>query len=115
MKTILRLLIAGLLLNAGARVGMAFWRYYEFKDSVEQEARFGELKTAATLHQQILQLAEEQGIDIYPADVVVQIDGTQTVVSAIYGEEIELLPRLYRREHLFEFEVTVQPARPITP
>jgi hypothetical protein len=109
LKTIIRLLIAALLLNAAARVGTAFWRYYDFRDAVEQAARFSEKETVATLHQRIMQLADERGIAIYPADVVVQHDTKQVTVAALYGEDIELIPRLYRREHLFEFEVNVQP------
>jgi hypothetical protein len=112
LKTLVRLVIAALLLNAGVRVGTAFWRYLAFKDSVEQLVRFSDDRdTAATLHQQVLMLAKEHGIDIYPADVEVKKERTQTTVSALYGEQLELVPRLYRREHLFEFEVSVEPVR----
>jgi hypothetical protein len=109
LKTIIRLLVVALLLNAALRVGNAFWRYYAFKDDVEQLVRFGETETAASLHRQILQIAEEQGIDLYPADLVVEKEKAQTHVSALYGEQIELLPRVYQREHLFEFDFSIKP------
>ena len=115
MKTIIRLLVVALLVNAAVRVGTAFWRYYAFKDDVEQAIRFGEADTAATLHQRILLLAEEHGIEIYPADIVVEKDRAQTTVSALYGEEIELVPQVYKREHLFEFELNVKPPLPLSP
>jgi hypothetical protein len=114
LRTLLRLVIAALLLNAAARVGMAYVRYYQFKDDVEQEARFGDKETAASLQQRVLQIAQEHGIQIYPADVVVTKNRKQTTVAALYGEELELVPRLYHREHLFEFEVSVAPVRPPT-
>ncbi len=115
MKIIIRLLVFALLLNVGVHVGAAFWRYYAFKDDVEQAVRYGGADTAPILHQRILQLAAEHGIEIYPADVVVHKERAQTTVSALYGEEIELLPRMYKREHLFEFEVTVEPSDPTRP
>ena len=114
MKTILQLLIAALIANAAARAGLATWRYYQFKDAAANEARFAGKETLATIHQRILRVAEKQGIAILPADLEIVKDGTETTISALYGEEIELVPRLFKREFLFEFEVSVQPVRPLT-
>ena len=52
--------------------------------------------------------------ELDPADVAVHKDGTFTTVSAAYIEYIELVPRFYTREQLFEFEVSVHPVRPLT-
>jgi hypothetical protein len=114
LKTILQLLIAALIVNAAARGGMATWRYYQFKDAATNEARLAGDETAAVVHQRILRVAEEQGIAILPADLEVAKEGTATTVAALYGEEIELIPRLYKREFLFDFEVSVQAVRPLT-
>lgn len=107
MKLLIKLLIAVLLANACYRAGTAAWRYYQFKDAVQEEARFGGKETPATLHTRMLAIAAAQDVPIEPSDLVVQKDGTSTTVSAAYLEYIELVPSLYTREHLFEFEVNV--------
>ena len=114
MKTILYLLLTALIVHGCYRAGTAAWRYYEFKDAVEQEARFGGNETVATLRARILKIAEEHGIALLPADLDVHKEGNETTVAALYGEQIELVPRLYTREHLFEFELNVHPVRPLT-
>ena len=113
MKTIVKLLIVALFVNAAVHAGRAAWRYAEFKEAVTQEARLrgGELPK---LKQRILELAEEHEVDLAASDVDVARDGTATTVSAAYLDYIELLPSLYTREHLFEFEVSVTPVRPVT-
>jgi hypothetical protein len=114
LKTIVKLLIVVAILHACARAGRSSWRYYEFKDAIEQEARFAGSEPAAAVRQRILRIAEEQGITLLPADLVVEKDGTQTTVRALYGEDVELVPRLYTREFVYEFEVSVHPVRPLT-
>ena len=114
MKTIIQLLIAALILNACVRAGAAAWRFYEFKDEVEQEARFGSNQSTSALRQQILKIAAEHEIEMEPADVTVTRGIAETTVSAAYLDYIELVPRFYTREHLFEFEVSVHPVRPLT-
>ena len=115
MKTLLQFLIAALVLNACVQAGRSAWRFHEFKDVVEQEARFRGNEPVATLHQHILRYAEQEGIEVFPADVVIERNPGGTKISVAYLDEIELVPRLYTREHLFEFEVSVNPVRPLTP
>ena len=115
MKTILTLAMTALVLNACFRAGTAAWRYYEFKDLVQQEARFRSEQPVSALQEHVLKLAEREGLVVYPADVEVQRDGSDTTISVAYLDRIELLPRLYTREHLFEFQVSVNALRPLTP
>ena len=115
MKTIITLAVTVLVLNACFRAGTATWRYYEFKDLVQQEARFRTEGPVARLQEHVLKLAEREGLVVYPADVEVQRDGTETTISVAYLDQIEIVPRLYTREHLFEFEVRVNSLRPLAP
>lgn len=105
MKTIIQLLIAALVLHGCVRMGEAVWRNFQFKDAVEQEARFAGAAPTAALHQRIMELAGEHGIALDPANVVVERRGQETVVATSYTESIPLAFGFYTREHLFEFEV----------
>lgn len=108
MKTIIRLLIFALVVNAGVRGGEAAWRYFTFKDAVEQEIRFAKTESTDALKARVLELAAEYDVQLEPVDVDVQKDGTWMTVAAAYVESIELVPRFYTREQLFEFEVSAR-------
>jgi hypothetical protein len=114
LKTIIRLLVAALVIHACYRGAEATWRYYSFKDDVEQEARFGAKTSTSELQQRILTIADERGIEIDPADIVITKEGLDVTVAAAYYDYVEVLPRLYTHEQLFEFEVNVHPVRPLT-
>ena len=114
MKTIVQLLIVALILHGCVRFGAATWRYYQFKDAVEQEARFGAKLTTAELHARVLALAEEHGVALEFSDVVVERRREETSVSAVYVDEIPLVPGVYTREHVFDVEVSVRVVRPLT-
>lgn len=105
MKTIIQLLIAALVLHGCIRMGGAVWRNLQFKDAVEQETRFAGASPATALHQRIMELAEEHGIVIDPADVVVERRNQETYVATSYVETIPLAFGFYLRKHLFEFQI----------
>jgi hypothetical protein len=115
LKTLIQFLVAALVLNACVHAGTSAWRYYEFKDAVEQEARFRGNEPIPKLKEHVLQLAAQEGIEVFPADVVIERQGVQTTISVAYLDTVELVPRFYVREHLFEFEVSVSPRHPLTP
>lgn len=114
MKLLIQLLIVAVVLHGCVRAGQAAWRFYAFKDTVEQTVRFGGGEPVATLQQRILDLAAEQEVPLDPRDLSVHREGTRTTVSASYWDYIELVPSFYTREHLFEMEVQVNPVRPVT-
>jgi hypothetical protein len=114
LKTLIQLLIVGLVLHACFRGAQASWRYYSFRDAVEQEARFGANTSTGELQRRILDIAAEHDIDLVAEDVEVTRQGLNTSVAAAYYDSIELVPRFYTREQLFEFELNVHPVRPLT-
>ena len=42
MKTLFKLVVAILVLNAAVRGGLAMWKYYQFKDAAQQVVLFGQ-------------------------------------------------------------------------
>ena len=67
MKTIIKLLVAALILNATARLGLSAWQQYQFRDSVQEMLLFGNSQTTAQLQEQIVEEAEEKGCLSPPA------------------------------------------------
>jgi hypothetical protein len=104
MKTLLKVLIAAVILNATVRAAMAAWSYYQFKDAAQQTILFGGQSTPAELQESIVRRAGELGLPIGPEDVEVRRDGPRTVAEASYTQPVELFPRY---TYPFEFTFTV--------
>ena len=113
MKTIIQVVVALAVVIACARGGEAAWRYYEFKDAVEQEVRFGDAKTTSQLHRRVMELASQHNVDLAYEDVAVEAREGETVVTASYVEPIVLVPAIYTRSQQFDFEVSVKVVRPL--
>jgi hypothetical protein len=117
MKLLIQLLIAALVVNACVRAGESAWRYYQFKDAVEQESRFGNQRTTSLLRKRILQLARDNGVEVDADDIVIDSRerGVEVDVSIRYIDPIPLLPRAYTRQHEYELSLRIMPVLPIVP
>ena len=113
LKIIIQVVVAVVIVVACAKGGEAAWRFYEFKDAVEQEARFSNAKTTSQLHKKVLEIAREQEVGLEYEDIVVEPRHGQTFIAVSYNEAIALVPGFYTRDHLFEFEVNVRVPRPL--
>jgi hypothetical protein len=113
MKTLLALIFAALIVNAGVRLGDSVWRNYQLEDAVNQETRYGNSSTPAMLRRKIVGLAADQQIPLTEDDVVVERRGTETYVSLAYAEDLELIPAAYTRQQEYEITMSVQPVKPL--
>jgi hypothetical protein len=104
MKTIIKLVVAALVVHATWRAGNVYLRYYEFKDHVHEAAQFSERKAEKELREQVLTLAAEYEIPLAPEALRVRREENHTIVNASYTERIELLPRYY---YPWDFKVNV--------
>ena len=104
VKLLIKLVIAGVILNASARAGQAAWKYYQLKDVAQQTLIFGANATPMQLHQEILQRALSLNVPLAPESLEVTRDGARTAAKASYTELVELFPN-YRYPFKFAFEV----------
>jgi hypothetical protein len=113
MKTVLQLLLAAIVINACVRAGESAWSSYQFRDTVEQEARFGSARTTSQLQDRLLQIAEDHGITINEDRLIVTRRGLETVVVLEYTDEIPLIPWVYTHPQIYDVSLQVQPLRPL--
>jgi len=104
MKTIIKLVIAALIVHATWRAGNVYLRYYQFKDNIQQAAQFSSRRSESELHERVMTLAQQFEIPITPEAVHVKHTDNHTLVDATYTERIELLPRYF---YPWEFKVRV--------
>jgi hypothetical protein len=95
MKTIIKLIIAALVIHATFRAGVVYMRYYEFKDDVTQIAQFGVRATDNELKNNVLDAARRREIPLEPDAIGVTRQNQHIIINARYLEQVELVPRYF--------------------
>jgi hypothetical protein len=95
MKTIIKLVIAALVIHGTWKAGTAYLKYYEFKDEVTQIAQFGTQKPDSKLRDEVLDAAQRQEIPVDPETVSVRRPNQRIIIDASYREQVELVPRYF--------------------
>jgi len=114
VKTILKLVVLLLVINAVARAANVAWHYYKFKDEAQQIATFGGGHSETELHDQILKKAEELEVPLQPEELVVRRDGNETIIEAAYTHPVQLVPKYYTYPAKLSFSVNAFVVKPTT-
>jgi hypothetical protein len=105
MKTILKLLLAALVINAAARGGLAAYRYYQFKDAAQQAVLFGNSESEEELQQIIIDRGLSLSLPVDTDSVTVQRAAGRTWADASYRQPIEFFPN---QEYPVKWTFTVE-------
>lgn len=92
MKTLFKLVIAILVLNAAVRGALAMYQYYQFKDAAQQVVLFGQRSELEDIQANIVAKASGFGVRIRPDDVKVSRDATRTVAQGSYIQTVQFFP-----------------------
>ncbi len=104
MKTIIKLIVAALVVHATYRAGTVYLRYYNFRDDVQQIAQFAGRQSDGELRNKVLESAQQRGIPLDPDAATVRRQNNHLQIDATYTEKIELLPRYF---YPWEFKMNV--------
>jgi hypothetical protein len=105
VSSFIRVAIAVALVNACARVGFAYWAFYQLRDDAEQAAIFGAKEPEWALQTAVLDKADELFLPVAPDQVVVTRSGFKTIIEASYVQPIEFFPnQTYPMEFSFSVE-----------
>ena len=104
MKTIVKLVIAALIVNACWHAGASFLRYTKFKDEVQSTAQFASAKSDAELQARVVEIANQLQVPVLAENITVRRKQNHTMIDAVYVDHIEVVPtKLYS----WEFKVNV--------
>lgn len=92
VSSLLRVALAVAFLNASARVGLAYWAFYQLRDEAEQTAIFGAKEPTWALQAAVLDKADELFLPLDQDQVVVTRNGFKTIIEANYVQPIEYFP-----------------------
>jgi hypothetical protein len=95
MKTLIKLLVAAVVVNATFRCGSVALKYYQFKDETQQMILFGQGASVTDLTRQILGEAMKREVPLDEEGVEVSREGARTVAEISYTESIEVFPRYF--------------------
>ena len=102
MKTIIKLLIVAVIVNAAARVGLVTMKYYQLKDDTQQLLTFGANASPNELQGHIIDKAQSLNVPIMPDNIIVRRDGLHTFATISYEQSVELVPN-YKYPLKFQF------------
>ena len=115
MKSIIKLLIAALVLHATWKAGTVYMRYWEFKEEVTQIAQFGVRKSDNDIRNGVFELAKRRDIPLDPRNISVKRQNHRIIVDANYMEQVELIPRYFypweAKMHVDVLTLVLQEAR----
>jgi hypothetical protein len=92
MKTLLKLVIAILVLNAAVRGALAMYQYYQFKDAAQQAVLFGQRADPEEIQANIVARATELSVPVRADDIKVSRDGQRTVAEGYYVQTVQFFP-----------------------
>ena len=92
MKTLFKLVIAILVLNAAIRGALAMWQYYQFKDAAQQVVLFGQRADPDEITANIVARAMALSVPLRPEDVKVSRDTTRTIAEGSYVQAVDFFP-----------------------
>lgn len=106
MKTIIKLLVAAILVTAAVQGGRAALKHYAFVDALQEAMLFAGSRTEEELSERVLEIAADHEIPLDPAALTVRRLPFQVTIDAPYTDTVDLLPGLYQRT--WDFDTSVQ-------
>ena len=108
IKKLVSLVIFLLLVNAGMRLGTAFFHDQQFNDAVREIALFGARDSDDALKTKVMDAANRNSIPLDPAYIEVTrrsvvVPNDKVVIKVAYAALIQLAPGYARR---FDFDYT---------
>ena len=105
MKTVIKLVIVAIVINATARAGLAAMRHYQFKEAAHQAVLFGAGTPTAEVRELIVARGKELSLPVGLESVTVRRQGGRTWADAAYSQSVEFFPRqIYAMNFSFQVE-----------
>ena len=97
MKTIIKIVIAIVVITAAGQWGMAMLTNYRFQDAVHEALIFAPNSTDQEIKDRVMELASNEGLPVDVDDVVVRQVGRDLFVDITYEAEVPFLPGIFSR------------------
>ena len=92
MRTIIRLLVIGLIVHALYQFLPVYLHYQQFKDDVKQTGLFARDLSEAEIAEQVMAHARQRRVPLSPENIQVRRVSSQLFIDAGYAERVKLIP-----------------------
>jgi hypothetical protein len=101
MKTLLKIVIAIVVLTGAFQAGRAALDNYQFEDAVHEGLLFNPRATEDEIVDMVLKTAVEYGLPVDAKNVTVREERQDLIVEITYTRKVELLPGMFTTEYTF--------------
>ena len=107
MKAIIQIALAFLVVNAAYQTANSYWHYYKLEEDVREEILHGRISKFSELHQRVIELADDYGIQIpwEKIEISHRQDINEIDVQYSYVDNVPFVPRFYVRPWKYESTV----------
>lgn len=127
VKTLIKIVIALLVVHAAVRVGSCFWNFYRYEDALQQIAQFGERRTDRQLCDEAMSTAGNYAVPLAASGLTIRRGNTspyncetgptgpiagaimqasgQMTIQGVYVDQLQLLPGYF---YPWEFKPSVK-------
>jgi hypothetical protein len=112
MATLIKFVIAVLILNAAARAGVAAFEHYQFTDAAREAMVFAPNASDVQLVQAVAKIAHDHNVPVTEDEINLRHDGPDIVIEFSYPKDVDLVPGgVYTRRWEFAPSLSVRSLR----
>lgn len=108
MGTLIKLVIAALILNAAARAGLTAFEHYQFTDAAHEAMVFAPNASDKQLVQAVARIAREHGVPVTEDEIDLRHQGFDIIIELSYAKDVNLVPGLYTKRWVFSPTISVR-------
>lgn len=101
MKTLVKIVIALVVVTAAFNAGRAALNNYQFEDAVREGILFDPRSSNAEIHAMVARLANEYDVPLAPEDIEIRDVSSEVQINMTYTRKVVLLPGIYTRDWTF--------------
>lgn len=101
MKTLVKIVIALVLVTASFNASRAALNNYQFEDAVREGILFDPRASNGEIYAMIAKLANEYDVPLAPEDIDVRDVGQEVQIKMSYTTNVVLVPGIYKRDWTF--------------
>jgi hypothetical protein len=111
MATLIKFVIAVLILNAAGRAGVAAFEHYQFTDAAREAMVFAPNASDTQLVQRVAQIAHDHNVPVSEDDITLRHEGPDIVIQFTYDKDVTLVPTVYTKRWEFAPSLSVRSLR----
>jgi hypothetical protein len=111
MATLIKFVIAVLILNAAARAGVAAFEHYQFTDAAHEAMVFAPNASDSQLVSVVAKIAHDHNVPLTEDEISLRHNGPDIVIEFSYDKDVVLVPGTFSKRWTFSPSLSVRSLR----